>query len=184
MLAQGCPHCPSVAFTLLPIHIYLFIDFYEVSLPSNPYCSCCPDHPLAIQLSVQLSVCHKENKNNKQQDLRVVYGERWLGVQGAGAGAFQPSAGQREPGYTREHLQNSSLAFLNPPGPLFLPYSWWEERLWSASPSEISGILAGPLNPHHHPLTRLWWPPPRLTCSVITPWRMLGPRVDWPTPQS
>lgn len=77
-----------------------------------------------------------------------------------------------------------SPAFLDPPGPLFLPYSWWEERLWSASPSEISGILAGALNPHHHPLTRLWWPPPLLMCSVITPWRMLGPGVDWPTPQS
>lgn len=94
VLAQGCPHCPSVAFTLLPIHIYLFIDFYEVSFPSNPYCSCCPDYPLAIQLSVQLSVCHKENKNNKQQDLCVVYGERWLGVQGAGTEAFQPSVGE------------------------------------------------------------------------------------------
>lgn len=57
VLAQGCPHWSSVAFALLPIHIYLFIDFYEVSLSSNPNCSCCPDHPRppAIQLSVCLS---------------------------------------------------------------------------------------------------------------------------------
>lgn len=31
LLAQGCPQHPSMAFGLLPIHIYLFIDFYEVS---------------------------------------------------------------------------------------------------------------------------------------------------------
>lgn len=73
MPAQGCPHRLSVAFTLLPIHIYLFIDFYEVSLPSSSYCPCCPDPP-PPQSSCPcscLSVCHKENKNGKQQDLCV-----------------------------------------------------------------------------------------------------------------
>lgn len=73
MPAQGCPHRLSVAFTLLPIHIYLFIDFYEVSLPSSSYCPCCPDHPpppSSCPCSC-LSVCHKENKNGKQQDLCV-----------------------------------------------------------------------------------------------------------------
>lgn len=44
-----------------------------------------------------------------------------------------------------------SPAFLDLPGPLFFPYSCWEERFWSASPSEISEILAGALTPHHHP---------------------------------
>lgn len=83
VLAQGCPHWPSVVFALLPIHIYLFIDFYEVFLPPNPNCSCFPDHPLPPKpsscLCSCLSVCHKGNKNSKQQDLCVISGERWLG---------------------------------------------------------------------------------------------------------
>lgn len=74
VLARGCSHHLSVAFAPLPINIYLFIDFYEVSLPSNPYRLCCPDHPRshsAVCAAVCLSVCHKENKNGKQQDLCV-----------------------------------------------------------------------------------------------------------------
>lgn len=57
-LAQGCPRC-SMAFALLPVCIYLFIAFYGVPFPSNPYCLCCPDHPLgrpAVCAALCLSV--------------------------------------------------------------------------------------------------------------------------------
>lgn len=102
-LARGCPRRLSVAFTLLLIHIYLFIDFYEVSLPSNPSCLCCPDHPHPQPSSCLcscLSVCHKENKNGKQQDLCVLsmgrdgWGYRVYTMLGYWDRAFQPFRGQ------------------------------------------------------------------------------------------
>lgn len=52
---------PLRGLCLLPIHIYLFIDFYEVSLPSNPYCSCCPDHPPSHP-AVCAAVCLSQGK--------------------------------------------------------------------------------------------------------------------------
>lgn len=86
-LAQGCPHCPFMAFALLPVCIYLFIAFCGVFFLSNPYCLCCPNHPLshpAVCAALCLSVTTKI-KTNKRQDLCVVSGWNeeeagWLGV--------------------------------------------------------------------------------------------------------
>lgn len=78
VLARGCSHHPSVAFLLLPIRIYLFIDFCEVFLSPSPYCPCCPDtHHPTTQLSVQLSVCLSVIREIKMASSRtcvVVYG--------------------------------------------------------------------------------------------------------------
>lgn len=64
---------PSPFFSFIFIYLLTFMKFPFHPIPIAHVV------PPAIQLSVQLSVCHKENKNSKQQDLRVVYGERWLG---------------------------------------------------------------------------------------------------------
>lgn len=72
-----------MAFALLPVCIYLFIAFYGVSFPSDPYCLCCPDHPRSrpAVCAASLSVCHKENKNSKRQDLMYDF---WVGWEGEG----------------------------------------------------------------------------------------------------
>lgn len=93
VLSPGCPHHPSVAFVLLPIHIYLFIDFYEISLPSNSYCPCCPDHPPhpshpAVCAAVCLSVTRKIKMASSRTYVwsmgRDGWGYRVLGVVGQG----------------------------------------------------------------------------------------------------
>lgn len=83
----------------------------------------------------------------------MVYGEGWLGVLGVlgrGSSFLWTIESQVIPA--------SPLRSFSPPlalRPTLLPCSWREERLQSASPSEVSRILAGPPNPYHHPLTRL-----------------------------
>lgn len=93
---------PTTPLWPLPFFPFIFIyllTFMKFPFHPNPIARVVLTIPptSAIQLSVQLSVCHKENKNGKQQHLCVVYGEEWLGAQGAGCagtGAFQPSLGQ------------------------------------------------------------------------------------------
>lgn len=90
------PLWPLPFFPFIFIYLLTFMKFPFHPIPIARVVLTIPPTP-AIQLSVQLSVCHKENKNGKQQHLCVVYGEEWLGVQGAGragTGAFQPSLGQ------------------------------------------------------------------------------------------
>lgn len=91
-----------MAFTLLLIHIYLFIDFYEVSLPSFPlaYVVLTIRPQPSSCLCSRLSVCHKENKNGKQQDLcvwsmgRDGWGYCAYTMLGYWDSAFQPFLGQ------------------------------------------------------------------------------------------
>lgn len=90
------PLWPLPFFPFIFIYLLTFMKFPFHPNPIAHVVLTIPPTP-AIQLSVQLSVCHKENKNGKQQHLCVVYGEEWLGAQGAGCagtGAFQPSLGQ------------------------------------------------------------------------------------------
>lgn len=79
MPAQGCPHRLSVAFTLLPIHIYLFIDFYEVSLPSSSYCPCCPDPP-PRNPAVRAAVCPSVTRKIKMASSRTYVCGLWEGM--------------------------------------------------------------------------------------------------------
>lgn len=100
-LARGCPHRLSVAFTLLLIHIYLFIDFYEVSLPSSPSCLCCSDHPhpTPSHPAVCAAVCLSVTRKIKTASSRTYVCGLWGGMTGGYSaytmpgywdGAFQP----------------------------------------------------------------------------------------------
>ena len=86
VLARGCSHHLSVAFALLPINIYLFIDFYEVSLPSNPYCLCCPDHPPSHS-GVCAAVCLSVTRKIKTASSRTYVCGLWGGMARGTGGA-------------------------------------------------------------------------------------------------
>lgn len=77
--------------------------------PSSCLCSC-------------LSVCHKRNKNSKQQDLRVVCVERWLGVRVRGQEQFSLIRAGESPGVPASTF-GPSCSLPEPPDPLPLPYS-------------------------------------------------------------
>lgn len=184
----ACPRMsplPLVAFTLLPIHIYLFIDFYEVSLPSNPYCPCCPGHPCShpvVCAAVRLSFTRKIKTASSRTYVWSMGRDDWqyreLGELGQGCFSLVWAS-------KRGGMPSPSNPLARPSWPLASPLFLKEENLWPASPSEVSGILAGPLNHPHHPVTRLWWPPPLFfPCSIITTCRMLGSGVAQPTPKS
>lgn len=117
VLAQGCPHWPSVAFVLLPIHIYLFIDFYEVSLPSNPNCSCCPDHPPshpAVCAAVCLSVTREIKTASSRTYVWSVGRDGWE-CRVLGQEQFGLIWARESPGVPASTVgPSSSLTFLTP----------------------------------------------------------------------